>query len=107
MSGCPECRTLLGQGLDLCVRARKLDGQDRANLHVAASLDGENWEKSGKFKRFAESHNANRPDHAMATKSATVPIWIADQYETDLADWERRSRTHLMQCCTLIDEASK
>lgn len=63
-------RSLLSEGLDLCVRARKLDDADKAVRE---------------FQR-------ETPD---ATRCATVPLWVADQYERDLADWERRAREAL------------
>ena len=62
-----ECRTLLSDGLDLCVRARKLDEPTMA-------LEAE-WDKNPHMSR-----------------SATLPIWVQDQYDRDLADWETRAR---------------
>lgn len=96
---CDECATLLSQGLDLCVRARKMDAQDRANAHVGISVDGRTWESSGLFARFAEAHNEHTPHAPIATRSATMPLWVQDQYERDLADWEARSRLHLQKGC--------
>lgn len=51
---------LLAEGLDLCVRARKLD------------------------------------DQADALECTTAAIWLLDQYDKDLADWEKRSREALV-----------
>lgn len=96
---CEMCQTLLSEGLDLCVRARKLDAQDRANASIAASVDGEAWEASGIFKRYAKMHNEHWPDQQIATRSMTIPLWMQDQYERDLADWERRGREHLARGC--------
>ena len=107
MSGCADCRTLLSQGLDLCVRARKLDAQDRTNNAKAFSIDGEAWEKSGRLEQYAVRNNAINPDQPMALKSATPALWVLDQYERDLADWERQSRAHLMQGCPMTDGADK
>jgi len=64
-------RTLLSEGLDLCVRARKLDERARELVE---------WQM--------------RNPHI--SKSATIPIWAEDQYQSDLADWEARARKALM-----------
>lgn len=96
---CERCKQLLSDGLDLCVRARKLDAQDRANVAVDISSDAEEWEASGKFSRHAERHNIQFPDQPMFTKSATIPLWVQDQYEKDLARWEEKTRHHLAQGC--------
>lgn len=90
---CETCRTLLSQGLDLCVRARKLDGQDRANAMVEIASEGFDLE------RYANRHNATTHYNQIATRSLTIPLWIHDQYERDLADWEKKSRQHLMNGC--------
>lgn len=63
-------RLLLSEGLDLCVRARKLDKAER---------DLVEWQM--------------RNPHI--TRSATIPIWEQEQYERDLADWEARARRAL------------
>lgn len=88
------CRSLLSEGLDLCVRARKLDAQARTNLvaEMSPSID---------LERYAQRHNT-WPDYdhqPILTRSATIPLWVQDQYERDLADWERRARHHLTQGC--------
>lgn len=90
MSAC--CRKLLSEGLDLCVRARKLDMQERTNV-VAEISPGTD------LARYAERHNAwdDNAHRPVGTRSGTIPLWVHDQYERDLADWERRSRHHLMQ----------
>lgn len=93
------CKQLLSEGLDLCVRARKFDAQDRTNGAVAASsgpLD---------LELYAPRHNARWPDQPALTRSATIPLWVQDQYERDLADWERRARHHLMQGCAQETDA--
>lgn len=86
------CKALLSEGLDLCVRARKLDAQERANAlaELSPGID---------LERFATRHNIDVPDHPLMTRSATIPLWVQDQYERDLADWERRARHHLTQGC--------
>ncbi len=93
------CRRLLSEGLDLCIRARNLDAIDRRNATLAASSDGKAWEASGEFDRHVARHNVTNPDQHLATKSGTVHLWLQNQYETDLADWEKRTRLHLMQGC--------
>jgi hypothetical protein len=68
------CTKLLSEGLDLCIRARKLDRQ------------------------VIDAMNAG-PLHGVETRCGTPALWVQDQYENDLTDWERRSRQHLMQGC--------
>jgi hypothetical protein len=63
-------RLLLSEGLDLCVRARKMDEAERKLVE---------WQMQ----------------HPHVTKSATIPLWAQDQYERDLADWEARVRAAL------------
>lgn len=98
---CETCRTLLSEGLDLCVRARKLDAQDRTNTQKEMSLSPEWWTEENTRKRAA-AHNEMFPDQPMAYRSATIPLWVHDQYEKDLAEWERRGRHHLMNGCTSV-----
>lgn len=97
---CEKCRDLLSRGLDLCVRARRLDEIDRRTAYREASTDPEKWEKSGQFDRFIERHNARNPHRKCATEPVTLPLWFHDQYEKDLHEWERESRSHLMQGCS-------
>jgi hypothetical protein len=93
------CRALLSEGLDLCVRARRMDAIDRREASLVASSDGGEWVKSGAFDRYVARNNTVNPDQPIETRSLTVPLWLQDQYEHDLADWERRARGHLMQGC--------
>lgn len=65
-----EYRALLSEGLDLCVRARKLD-------EPTIALQ-EEWERNPHMSR-----------------SATPALWVMDQYDHDLADWETRARKAL------------
>lgn len=88
---CDACRSLLSEGLDLCVRARKLDAQERTNHAAEAGVSD--------LERYAARHNAMWPDQPVLTRCATVPLWVQDQYERDLAEWERKSRHHLTQGC--------
>lgn len=98
---CKTCQDLLSEGLDLCVRARKMDAMDRRHATLAASSDPEAWQADGTFDRYVEMHNSYNPDQPLSTRSATVPVWLQDQYDRDLADWERRARGHLTTCAQL------
>jgi hypothetical protein len=93
---CRICADLLSEGLDLCIRARRLDAQDRTNTAAEASSDPDWWTPENTARHAARA-NALWPGQPMATRCATIPLWVADQYERDLADWERRSRHHLQQ----------
>lgn len=88
-------RDLLSEGLDLCVRARKMDSMDRRDATLAVSADPDGWQASGRFDAYVERHNIQNPDKPIATRSGIVPLWLNDQYEADLADWERRARAAL------------
>lgn len=92
-----DARTLLSEGLDLCVRARKMDAQDRTNAALKASVDPEGWVESGKFEQYVRRTNIVNPDQPLLPRSGTIALWVQDQYETDLADWERRARAYLLQ----------
>lgn len=65
-----DAEALLSEGLDLCVRARKMDVME---------------------KERAEYYALN-PD---VTRSITIPVWAEEQYQRDLADWEARARACL------------
>lgn len=90
-------RDLLSEGLDLCARARKMDAMDRRQATLAASCDPDAWQASGRFDTYVERHNVQNPDQPIATRSGTVPLWLNDQYDKDLADWEARARKALME----------
>jgi len=84
-------RTLLSQALDLCVRARNLDAQQRTadqEAIAAGPLD---------LHRRSARHNALWPDAPMSSRSGTIALWVQEQYERDLAEWEKRARIALMQ----------
>jgi hypothetical protein len=98
LTGCEQCRTLLSQGLDLCIRARKLDAMDRRAATLSASKNPDEWQESGQFDRYVKRHNIQNPESPIATRSATVPLWAQQQYELDLARWEEKARQHLLQC---------
>jgi len=70
--------TLLSEGLDLCVRARKIDAgltekAIRARFPASAAMYPEHYSRSG-----------------------TPHLWVQEQYDNDLADWEKRARDFLM-----------
>lgn len=60
---------LLSEGLDLCVRAKKLDADINAMTNV---IDG-------------------------GTRCGTPALWHLDHYDHDLADWEARARKALLE----------
>ena len=99
---CETCRTLLSEGLDLCVRARQMDAMDRREAALQASGNPQGWVESGRFDQYVAEHNTKHPDTPISTNSGTMPLWLQDQYERDLADWERRGRQHLMQGCRAL-----
>ena len=90
-------RDLLSQGLDLCVRARNLDAIDRRSAHLAVSVAPDQWVASGQFDRFVERSNADPHNQhkQIHTRSGTIPLWVQDQYERDLAEWEAKARLFL------------
>jgi hypothetical protein len=73
-----------------------MDEMDRRKAALAISSDPKEWVASGLFGRYVESHNQDWPDQQIHPRSATVHLWVQDQYERDLADWERRARAHLL-----------
>lgn len=101
---CESCRTILSEGLDLCVRARAMDAQDRTDAQIAISSAPKEWWEENLDRRAAR-HNAIFPDQPMTTRSTTLPLWMQDQYEKDLAEWERKARRHLMQGCPTAGQA--
>lgn len=62
---------LLSEGFDLCARARKLDDLDRQQAALESAS-------------------------VASTKCGTLPLWASQQYERDLADWEKRAREFLL-----------
>ncbi len=95
---CETCTLLLSEGLDLCVRARKMDAIDRTTAQIeTSSAPAEWWDQN--LGRRAARHNELFPDQPMWPTSATLPLWVQDQYEKDLAEWERKARHHLQQGC--------
>ncbi|RAK68842.1 hypothetical protein [Phenylobacterium kunshanense] len=66
-----ELAELLSEGLDLCVRAKKLD--DDVSRAVAVGT----------------------PEGQEGTRCLTPALWVLDQYDTDLSDWQARARNTL------------
>lgn len=60
----------LSEGLDLCERARRMEAMDKDRLEYLM----------------------RNPE---VTKSATIPLWAEEQYQRDLAEWEKRARAIL------------
>jgi hypothetical protein len=73
-----------------------MDTMDRRRVALDASVAPEEWQASGRFDQYVDRHNIQNPDQQIHPHSATVHLWVADQYEKDLADWERRARAHLL-----------
>lgn len=87
---------LLSEGLDLCVRAREMDAMDRRQATLGISSCPDEWVEGGLFEKHVKAHNQFRPDAPISTRSATVAIWLQDQYDRDLASWERKARNYLL-----------
>lgn len=67
-----EMESLLHEGLDLCVRARKLDEQ----------VMGQVCRELGSYR---EEH----------MNCGTAHLWVQEQYEKDVAEWEEKTRKAL------------
>lgn len=74
MSAERELAELLSEGLDLCVRARNLDEQIERALEVSMG------------SIFPEG-----------TRCGTPALWIRDQYDNDLTEWEKKSRAAMLR----------
>lgn len=72
ISEADELAALLSEGLDLCIRARKLDDV------MAQHLDRE----TGLYS---------------LTRCYTPAVWVQQQYDDDLADWERRAKATMIR----------
>ena len=96
---CETCRDLLNEALNLACRSDQFEEQNRRESALAASMDGKAWQQSGRFDAYVARHNEHYPAARIATKSLTMHLWVQDQYDKDLADWQRRARSHLMQGC--------
>ena len=93
---CETCTELLNEALNLVVRARQMDAIDRRENALKASKCREEWEASGRFDDYVERHNIDNGHAPMATKSGTLHLWVLDQYERDLHEWEGKARKHLL-----------
>src|SRR3546814_18078180 len=74
-----DLATLLSEGLDLCVRARQIDlahNKQDARDFLPASAE-----------KYPEAFPLCMTPH----------IWIQDQYDTQLTDWERSAREIMAQ----------
>lgn len=96
---CEVCRDLLNEALNLAVRSDQFEEQRRRRAQLEASMDPDGWQESGQFDRFVERHNTLMPHQKIAERCATMHLWVQDQYDKDLADWQSRDRKHLMQGC--------
>lgn len=67
-----QLANLLSEGLDLCVRARKLDEQSERAL------------EAGMGRTFPEG-----------TRCGTPALWVQELYDNDLAAWESRAQAAL------------
>ena len=92
---CDLCQKLLSEGLDLCVRARTMGEMDRRAATLAISCEPDAWVESGLFDKHVERHNIQNPDTKISTRSATVSVWLEEQYQQDVGDCERRARDHM------------
>lgn len=97
--GCEKCRDLLNEALNLACRSDQFEEQRRRQANLDASSDAEAWLESGRFDAYVERHNLVSQHQRIAPKSLTVHLWVQDQYDKDLADWQGRARKHLMQGC--------
>jgi hypothetical protein len=60
-NGMDDTAKLLAEGLDLCVRARKMDAMDRRKAALGVVKDQDGWVESGMFDRHVERHNIEYP----------------------------------------------
>lgn len=102
-----QLEELLSEGLDLCVRARQMDAMDRRQATLAATSDPQGWIDSGRFDKHVAAHNEVNPDQPISTRCATMHIWMQDQYDKDLADWERRARNFLLPVGSALLKAAR
>lgn len=96
--GCPTCRDLLNEALNLTVRGRNLDAIQRRADTLGASAEPEEWQASGRFDAYVDRHNCTcDPWRHIETRSLTPQLWAEDQFQRDLHDWEVRARKHMME----------
>jgi hypothetical protein len=92
-----ELAEVLSEGLDLCVRARQMDAVDRRQATLSVSSDPEAWQADGTFDRHVARHNIEYPHAPLSTRSATLAVWVQDQYDRDLHAWEEKARATMMR----------
>jgi hypothetical protein len=96
---CETCRDLLNEALNLACRSDQFEEHRRRQAMLDASSNSEEWLESGRFDAFLERYNLTHPHAQMATKSLTVHLWVQDQYDKDLHEWQQKARKHLTQGC--------
>lgn len=93
---CKTCLLLLSEGLDLCVRARKLDAMELTSATLDLSSNPDEWINSGRYAEHAKFHNKNHPQTPiLEMRCATPQLWVTDQYDKDLLEWETKVKHHL------------
>ena len=97
---CETCRYLLNTALNLACRSDQFEEQRRRQSNLDASLCQDEWQESGRFDAYVERHNAHYPHAQIATKSMTMHLWVQDQYDKDLAQWQATARAHLLKGCS-------
>ena len=94
---CETCRDLLNEALNLACRSDQFEEQRRRQAALDVSIDPEAWQKGGLFDAYVAEHNEMFPHSQIAPKCLTMHLWVQDQYDKDLADWQARAREHLMK----------
>lgn len=97
---CETCRDLLNAALNLACRSDQFAEQDRRDAALSASKCPDEWEASGRFDAYVARHNYSYPYAMIAPKSLTMHLWVQDQYDKDLAEWQSAARAHLLKGCT-------
>ena len=88
--------SLLNEALNLTVRGRNLDAIQRRADNLAASQEPEEWQESGRFDAHVARHNLRcSPWDRIEHRSMTPQLWVEDQFQRDLHDWETRARLFL------------
>lgn len=100
---CDKCRDLLNEALNLAVRGERMAQLHRREAALDASSDPEAWQADGTFDRYVARHNITFPHKQIASQSATMHLWVQDQYDHDLHDWEQKARNHLMSGCDRME----
>ena len=65
-----------------------MDSIERRDVALECSGNPDEWQKSGGFDKYVARQNITNPVRPIATKSATVHLWMKDQYDKDLFVWE-------------------